>query len=90
MTFVDHDLRKFPKFAIDKYMVVVCETKEGPTHLFPMEWERGLDKVVLLSLMHMPHIGRSVEVNACVKQLLVSFHGGFIWLDKKVLLISSL
>ena len=49
-----------------------------------MEWERGLDKVVLLSLMHMPHFGHSVEVNACVKQLLVSFHGGFLWLDRKV------
>ena len=22
-------------------------------------------------------------MNACVKQLLVSFHGGFLWLDKK-------
>ena len=32
----------------------------------------------------MSHFGHSTEVNVCVKQLLVSFHGIFIWLDQKV------
>ena len=37
MIFVDHDLRKFQEFIIEKYMVLVCETEDGPKHLVPME-----------------------------------------------------
>ena len=36
-----------------------------------------------MSLMYMLHFSQSIEVNACVKQLLVSFHGGCLWLDQK-------
>ena len=35
-------------------------------------------------MMYMSHFGRNMEVNKFVKQLLVSFHGGFIWLDQKI------
>ena len=81
MTFVDHDLQKFPYLAMDKYLISIKDIEDGPTRLVLMEWERGLEKVGLLSLMYMPHFGHSMDVNACVKQLLVSFHGGFLWLD---------
>ena len=60
MIIVNHDLRKFPEFSLDKYMVAVYEIEDGPTHLVPMEWPRGLDKAGLLSLMHMSHFGRSI------------------------------
>ena len=33
----------------------------------------------------MPHFGCTTEVDACVKQLLVCFHGGFLWHDRKIL-----
>ena len=33
----------------------------------------------------MSHFGCSAETNACVKQLLAYFHGGYLWLDTKVL-----
>ena len=49
-----------------------------PILLVPMEWARGLEKSVFLSLMHMPHFGCTNEVNTCMKQLLVYFHGGFL------------
>ena len=49
-----------------------------------MEQVRGLVQEGLLSLMYMSHLHRSREVNPCVKQLLVSFHGGCLWLDKKI------
>ena len=32
----------------------------------------------------MLHFNQSVSINVCVKQLLVSFHGGFLWINKKV------
>ena len=84
MTFVDHELRKIPKLEMEKSMVSICDIEYGHLCLVPMEWERGLDKVGLLSLMHMLHFGRSVEVNACVKKLLVSFHGGYLWLNQNI------
>ena len=59
MGFVDHDLRKFPELAMNRYMNTIQETEDGPIHVVPMEWERGLDKVGLLSPMHMPHFGHT-------------------------------
>ena len=79
--FVNHDLQKFAEFTMNNYMVAVCDTEDGTTHLVPMKWARGLEKASLLSLMHMPHFGHSLELNACVKKLLVSFHSGFLWLE---------
>ena len=81
LTFLDHNLRKFPEFTMEKYMVAICEIEDGPTHLVPLECARGLDKDSSLSLMNILHLGRNIEVNACVKQLFLSFHGGFLWLD---------
>ena len=38
----------------------------------------------LLGITHMPHFGCGEEVNAFVKNMLVYFHRGYIWLDIKV------
>ena len=84
MTFVDHDLRKYPYLEMDKYMVSIKDTKDGPTCLDLMEWEKGLEKVGLMSLVYILHFGHSMEVNECVKKLLVSFHSVFLWLNLKV------
>jgi hypothetical protein len=35
----------------------------------------------LLNVMKIPHFGRHQEVNACVKLLLLCYHGGYLWLD---------
>ena len=83
MTFGDHDIPKFPELDMKIYMVLVQDTPDRPKHLVPLEWARGLGQAGLLLLMYMSHFGRSTEVNACVKQLLVSFHGGCLWIDKK-------
>ena len=65
------------------YMVLVQDALDGPNRLVPMEWARGLDQAGLLSLMYMSHFGQITKVNACVRQLLVSFHGNYLWLDQK-------
>ena len=62
----DHDLCKFLQLVMDRYMTTFRETKDGPMHMVPREWERGLDKYGLFSLMHMPHFGCTTEVNANV------------------------
>ena len=68
MTFVYHNLRKFPGFAINKYMVVVRETEDGPKYLVLIKWDREIEKVGLLSVRHTPHFKRNVQVKACVQQ----------------------
>ena len=82
--FIDHDLQKLLELTLSRYMTSLRETEDGPIHLVQMEWEIGLEKLGLLSLMHMPHFGRTTEVNTCVKQVLVYLHQRFIWLDKKI------
>ena len=42
--FVDHNLRKFPELKMNIYMTSIRDTEDGPIHIVPMEWERGLDK----------------------------------------------
>ena len=38
----------------------------------------------------MPHFRRLAEVNACVKQILIFFHGGYLWLGTKILITLDL
>ena len=46
-----------------------------------MEWTKGLSRAGLTNMLFMPHFGRSVQVNAYVKQLLFYFHRRCLWLD---------
>jgi hypothetical protein len=34
--------------------------------------------------MKIPHFGRHHEVNACVKLLLLCYHGGYLWLNRHI------
>ena len=63
-------------------MKLVKDTLESPNWFVAIKWEKGLEHFGLLSLLFMPYFGWSTEVNNYVKQLLVIFHGGFLWLDK--------
>ena len=65
LTFVDHDIRKFPELDMKNY-VLVQDTPDILKCLVPMEWARGLDQVGLFPLIYMPHLGWSTEVNECV------------------------
>ena len=82
LKFKDNDTHKKDDLDRDKYMVIVLATPPMPQLIVPMEWDRGMDQVILVNLLDMPHFGRSKEVNTYVRQLLVCFHGGFMWIDK--------
>ena len=47
----------------------------------PQPWESGLANSGLLGLINMPHFGQLNEAHASVKQILVYFHGGMLWLN---------
>ena len=72
-------------------------TKFGPTQvqvLVPMQWANGVTNVGLMDLLFKPHFSHSSQVNTYMKQLLVCFHRGCLWLDQPypidVELISSI
>ena len=48
----------------------------------PKKWAKGLATAGLTNMMFMPHFGHSIQVNTYMKQLLVFFHGGYLWLDQ--------
>ena len=45
---------------------------------------------MLLGLINMPHFGQLNEENVCVKQILVCFHGGILWLEMPILIMVEL
>jgi hypothetical protein len=53
-------------------------------------WERGLEKSRILNLLEVPHFGRSLEINSCVKLLLNCVHGSTLWLDPPVSIDTAL
>ena len=63
-------------------MKLVWDSPKFPNRFVPMQWESGLEQSWLLSLLFMPRFGWTREVDTYVKQLMVVFHAGFLWLDK--------
>ena len=45
---------------------------------------------MILNVMNIPHFDRHQEVNACVKILLSCYHGGYLWLDRHVIVDPTL
>ena len=73
----------------DLYLPMV-PVEGTPIERIPQDWERGLEKAGLHGLINMPHFGQPTKVNACVKQLLACFHGGYLWLDELVVVTVEL
>lgn len=44
-------------------------------------WAKTIYKYGIMTMLDVPHFGRSPSINACF-QLLSILHGGFLWLDK--------
>ena len=63
------------------YMVTVQARSTEPHILVPMEWARNVNHMGFLNLLFMPHFGKSMQVTTYVKQLLVYFHIGCLWLN---------
>ena len=45
------------------------------------DWAEGLAHIGLTNMLFMPHFVYSIQINTYMKQLLVYFHGGYLWLD---------
>jgi hypothetical protein len=44
----------------------------------------NLAQSTLLNVMKILHFGRHQDMNSCVKLLLESYHGGYLWLIRRI------
>jgi hypothetical protein len=44
----------------------------------------NLSQSTLLNVMNIPHFGRHQEVNVCVNIMLSCYHGGYLWLYRRI------
>ena len=63
-------------------MVVDQPATSDAQFLRPMDWDEGLSHAGLTNMLFMNHFVHRIEVNTYVKNLLVCFHRGCLWLDK--------
>jgi hypothetical protein len=59
--------------------------KGKKSRIIPQPWTMDLTQSTILNMMKIPHFGRHQEVNVCIKLLLSSFHGGYLWLDRCII-----
>jgi hypothetical protein len=71
------DRKAYNMLAPYKYLT---RNKGKNSKLIPQQWMMNLTHSTLLNVVKVPHFDRHQEVNACVKLLLASYHGGYLWL----------
>jgi hypothetical protein len=62
----------------------LTRTKGKNLKIFPQQWMMNLAQSTLLNVMKILHFGRHQEMNSCVKLLLASYHGGYLWLNHRI------
>jgi hypothetical protein len=63
----------------------LTRTKGKNLKIVPQSWTINLAQSTLLNVMKIPHFGRHQEVNACIKLLLSCYHGGYLWLNHRII-----
>ena len=66
----------------DQFMVIKAGIPLNAYFVFAIDYAHGLEESCILNMLLMPHFGYSGPVGMYVKQLLVCFHGGYLWLNK--------
>jgi hypothetical protein len=81
------DRKAYSMLAPHKYLTM---TKGNNSKIVPQQWTMNLAQSTLLNVMKIPHFGRHQEVNACVKFLLASYHGVYLWLNQRIMIDPAL
>jgi hypothetical protein len=81
------DRKVYSMLAPHKYLT---KTKGKNSKIIPQSWTHNLAQSTLLNVMKIPHFGRHQEVNACVKLLLSCYHGGYLWLNRRIIVDPTL
>jgi hypothetical protein len=62
----------------------LTRTKGKNSRIIPQQWTMDLAQSTVLNVMKILHFGIHQEVNVCVNLLLLFFHGGYLWLDRRI------
>jgi hypothetical protein len=81
------DRKVYRMLALYKYLT---RTKGNNSKITPQQWMMNLAQSTLLNVMKISHFGRHREVNYCVNLLLVSYHGGYLWLNHHIIVDPTL
>jgi hypothetical protein len=80
LKFCDFNLGDHKFYSMLSRYKYLTRTKGKNSKLIPQQWMMNLVQSTLLNIMKIPHFDGHQEVNACVKLLLESYHGGYLWL----------
>jgi hypothetical protein len=75
------DRKNYVMLMLHRYLMKMIGKKSC---IVSQSWIKEITQYTILNVMNIPHFGQHREVNACVKILLTCYHGGYIWLDRKV------
>jgi hypothetical protein len=75
------DSKNFEMLYPHRYMT---SKKEKKSKIILQPWTMDPPQSTILNVIKIPHFGRHQEVNACIKLLLSSVHGSYLWLDRRI------
>jgi hypothetical protein len=81
------DRKYYSMLTPHKYLT---NMKGNNSKIIPQPWTHNLMQSTLLNVMNIPHFGRHQEMNACVKLLLYCYHAGYLWLNRHIIVDSTL
>jgi hypothetical protein len=81
------DCKNHSMLAPHRYLT---RMKGNNSKIIPQPWTMNLTQSTILNVMKIPHFGRHHEVNACVKTPLSCYHGGYLWLDRCIIVDPTL
>jgi hypothetical protein len=77
-----NDMKVYSMLSPHKYLT---KTKRKNSKIVLQSWTQNLAQSTLLNVMKILHFGRHQEVNACIKLLLSCYHGGYLWLNRRII-----
>jgi hypothetical protein len=63
----------------------LTKTTGKTVKIIPRPLTMDIARSTILNVMKLPHFDRHQEVNACIKLPLSCFHGGYLWLDMRII-----
>jgi hypothetical protein len=81
------DRKNYALLAPHKYLK---KTTGKKPEIVPQPWTKEIARSTILNVMKLPHFDRHRKVNVCVKILLSCYHGGYLWLDRHVIVDPAL
>jgi hypothetical protein len=76
------DCKNYGTLTPYKYLT---KTKGKNSNIILQSWTMDIARSTILNIMKIPHFGRHQEFNTCVKLIFSCFHGGYLWLDRCII-----